>query len=339
MIRILNAEPINYAGEARQILRCLGEVDERAVNRSELLSRIADYDVLIVRLKFRIDREVIDTGKRLKVIATATTGLDHIDVDLAHQRGITVLSLQGESRFLRTIPATAEHTWALLLALVRRIPWAFQSVVEGRWNRDAFRGQELRGKRLGLVGFGRIGKQVARYGLTFEMSVAAYDPYCRDWPRDVQRYRRLDDLLSTSDVLSIHVPLNGKTAGLIGAGELAQLPPGALLINTSRGVVIDETALVNMLAQGHLAGAALDVVRDEWDEARRDQGSLLAYARGHRNLLITPHTGGATRESMERAEVFLAEKLRRWVQGHRQPDVRSAGRMSHRSSVIRRGKA
>ena len=157
MISILNAEPRGYCEEARAILKGLGQLTERELSRAELLAQLPGYDALIVRLAHQIDQEVVDRGKGLKAIVTATTGLDHINVEYAQQKGIAVLSLRGETAFLNTVSATAEHTWALLLALLRRIPAAFASVRAGQWDRDHFRGSELDGKRLGLVGLGRHG--------------------------------------------------------------------------------------------------------------------------------------------------------------------------------------
>ena len=309
MIRILNAEPLDYCDEARAILNQLGQVVEAPLTRTELLSQLSDYDVLVVRLAHQINSEVIDAGHCLKVIVTATTGLDHIDVAYANSEGITVLSLCGETEFLRTVSATAEHTWALLLALLRRIPGAFASVQEGEWNRDAFRGRELDSKRVGLVGLGRIGRKVARYGLAFGMTIHAHDPYTDDWLDDVIREPDLAALLHQSDVLSLHIPLNDETEGLISAEELALLPAGAVLVNTSRGDLIDEAGLVAALESGHLSGAALDVITHERQPEQRQQSLLLAYARTHDNLLITPHIGGATDESMAKTEVFMARKL------------------------------
>lgn len=315
MTRILNIEPFNYSPEARAILQQLGEVTEAPLDRHELIGRLVDYDVLIVRLAQQIDREVIDAGQRLKVIVTATTGLDHIDVSYARAQGIAVLSLRGEMAFLRTITATAEHTWALLLALVRHIPAAAAAVQLGGWDRDAFRGHDLADKRLGILGLGRIGEKVARYGLAFAMKVLAYDPVARDWPEYVTPCASMEELLTQSDVLAVHVPLTAETQNLIGSRELALLPPGALLLNTARGEVLDETALVQALLSGQLAGAALDVIAHEREVEQRNNGLLLNYARTHDNLLITPHLGGATYESMAKTEVFMAQKLTNFLNG------------------------
>ncbi len=313
MTVILNVEPKNYSAAARAILEDLGEVREGPLTRAALLDALSDVDVLIVRLAHQIDAEVLDAAPRLRAIVSATTGLDHIDLQAAEARGVAVLSLRGETEFLRSIPATAEHTWALLLALVRHIPQAFASVLAGEWDRDRFKGHDLAGKRLGILGLGRIGEKIARYGRVFGMQVAAYDPYRADWPDGVARRATMADLLADSEVLSVHVPLNASTVRLLGADELRQLPRGALLVNTARGQVLDEAALLDALESGHLGGAALDVLWNERSGAA--ESPLAAYARAHDNLLITPHIGGATYESMAATEIFMARKLRRFLQG------------------------
>jgi D-3-phosphoglycerate dehydrogenase len=312
--RILNAEPEGYSVEAMAVLQDLGKVDARPLNRAELLAVLPEYDVLIVRLGLQVDREVLQRGRRLKAVVSATTGLDHIDLNAARELGVEVLSLRGEVDFLRSIPATAEMTWALLLALVRRIPAASRSVLAGEWERDRFRGHDLSGKRLGILGLGRVGSMVARYGLVFNMRVAAFDPHPQSWVEGVERLPAMDDLLARSQVLCVHVPLNEKTRSLIGAGELSRLPQGALLVNTSRGEVVDEAALVSALESGYLGGAALDVIAAE-RVGGVESSPLAAYARTHDNLLITPHIGGATWESMAATEVFMARKLEAFLRG------------------------
>jgi D-3-phosphoglycerate dehydrogenase len=313
MIQILNVEPDDFCEPARELLLGLGHLDECGLNPQQLLTRIANYDVLWVRLAQQIDRAVLQAGCRLRAIVTATTGLDHIDMDAARMLGIRVLSLRGETDFLARIPATAEHTWGLLLALNRHVPAAFRSVQEGGWDRYAFRGHDLKGQTLGIVGLGRLGKQVARFGLAFGMRVLAYDPYQKAWPSDVLQCESLETLLSQSQVLSLHVPLNNETVGMIGRKEIACLPPDAVLINTSRGEVLDSDALLCALREAQLRGAALDVIPDERCSDSSVRHCLLDYARQHNQLLITPHLGGATYESMAATEVFMAQKLARFL--------------------------
>ena len=309
---ILNAEPLGYSPRAAQQLAAVGRLEQRQVAAGELAAQVAEVDVLIVRLAHRVDAEVLAAGRRLRAVVTATTGLDHIDLEAAAARRVEVLSLRGETEFLRTIRATAEHTWALLLALARRLPWAFDSVRRGEWQRDDHRGGELSGKRLGILGLGRLGEQVARYGAAFGMSVAAFDPFRQDWPSDVRRCASQLELAASCDVLSIHLPLDDSTWGIVDAATLEALPRSALLINTARGPLLDEAALLRLLDTGHLAGAAVDVVDGERDGAR-PSSPLIEAAAGRHDLLVTPHIGGATWESMHRTEEFMADKLCRFL--------------------------
>jgi len=316
ILRILNLEPKGYSATARAVLQQLGVISEGPLTRDELMRAVAEVDVLVVRLGHAIDRAIIESSRTLRVIVSATTGLDHIDVEAARERGITVLSLQGETEFLRTVHATAEHTWALLLSLRRRVVPAALSVRRGEWDRDRFTGRELNGARLGILGLGRIGGKVAGYGLAFGMQVSAYDPYVQEWPEGISRAESLPDLLSESDVLSIHIPLNEETSNLLNAERLALLPSGAVLVNTSRGEIIDENALADALEQGRLGGAALDTVCNERDATLRTSGRLMAVAPDADYLLTTPHIGGATQESMAKTELFMARKLARFLQDH-----------------------
>lgn len=306
--RILNAEPENYSPQAAAILQTQGELRLAHQNRTSLLNAVTDVDALIVRLAFQVDEQVFNAAPNLRAVVSATTGLDHIDLAAAERHGVRVLSLRGEEDFLRNIPATAELTWGLLLSLTRKIPAAFDSVREGEWQRDWFKGHDLAGRRLGILGLGRIGTMVARYGQAFGLQVFAFDPNTQHRMPGVENTESMEDLLRQADILSIHVPLNPDTVRLIGKTELDLLPAGALLINTSRGDILDEPALTSVLERGHLAGAALDVLSNERSQELADSG-LIQYARTHDNLILTPHIGGATYESMAATEIFMAKKL------------------------------
>lgn len=314
-IRILNAEPLNYCAEARAILGSFATVTYSELSRAELLENIREYDALIVRLGHKIDEEILASGTNLKAVATAATGLNHIDEQEAARRKIEVLSLRGETGFLETITATAELAWGLLLSLARNIPSAARSVSDGRrWDRDSFRGSELHGKTLGVIGLGRLGSKAASFGLAFGMRVIATDisPVSLAGVETVS----LDKLLEQSDFISIHIPYNNETANLIGAKELNKLKQTCYLINTSRGEVIDETQLLRALETNILAGAALDVLSGENDAARPgwpQNDALIDFSKKHpQKLIITPHIGGCTLDSMQKTEVFMAEKLKRF---------------------------
>ncbi len=312
-LTILNAEPDSYCVEAETILRSLGRVQLQALTRSQLLDAIGGYDVLIVRLGFQIDRQVFSKAKKLKVIVTATTGLDHIDLAAAKEFGVVVLSLRGEVDFLRSIPATAELTWGLLLSLTRHLPQAYQSVLEGDWQREAYRGHDLAGKKLGILGLGRIGEKVARYGQAFAMQVGAYDNDPAKTVPGVRLFNSMAALFAWADAISIHVPLNEQTDTLVGSDQLSLMKAG-YLINTARGDVLDEVALIQALEAGNLQGAALDVIRHERGLARYTS-PVITYAKTHPNLIITPHIGGASFDSMAKTEIFMANRLKAWFAG------------------------
>lgn len=307
--RILIAESRGFSARAAATLNGEGEVVMADLKYDELLSEIATANVLWIRLRNRIDALLLKAAPSLRFIATATTGLNHIDLEEAQRRGIAVVSLKGEREFLKDVRATAELTIALLLALMRQIPAARASVLEERWERDAFLGHELYGMTAGIVGFGRLGRIVARYLRAFDMTVLASDPRVTevDMPPDV-RLASMEQLLRASDVVTMHVDLSPETHGFFGPGHFAMMKKGSWFINTSRGELIDETALIHALQTGHLSGAALDVVSGE-HAGSMGEHSLIRCARTHPNLLITPHIGGYTRQSLEKAECFLAEKL------------------------------
>jgi D-3-phosphoglycerate dehydrogenase len=311
--QILNAEPDGYSKKARGILDSFGLLTERQFTRSELIDCIGDYEVLIVRLGFQIDREIIQHSKKLKVIVTATTGTDHIDLALAADSGIKVLCLKGEVDFLRSIPATAELTWGLIIALVRNLPSAVRSVQEKVWDRESFRGFDLSGKTLGILGLGRIGEKVAGYGLAFGMRVIAFDTDENKNVPGVKMMESLEDLLLETQILSIHLPLNSSTEGLINEQAIAVLTDGAWIINTSRGDILDEVALLNALKTKKIAGAALDVIQNERSIHLYDS-AVINYAIEHANLIITPHIGGATYDSMAATEIFMAKKLKKYLE-------------------------
>ncbi len=312
-LRILLAEKSSFSARGIQALAEIAPTDAFDLSQDQLAQAVGGYPILVIRLGLEVDERVLAGGDRLVAIGTPTTGLDHIDVQSAGQRGIAVLSLKGERPFLDQVFATAEHTFALLLSLIRRIPSAFEAVKRYEWRRDLYRGSELNGKALGIIGCGRLGSMVAHYGVAFGMQVLVYDPYQASLPNEVKSCGALPDLLEQSDVISVHVPLNDETRGMLGAAQFACMRPGSVLVNTARGAVIDEPALLRALESGRLAGAALDVLCEEHNLAESRSHKLVEYARSHENLIITPHIGGATQESVEKADLFLANKIKNFI--------------------------
>lgn len=314
-MRILVAECEHFSPGATRVLEELGEVTAADLDRAGLLAAAANTEVLWVRLRNRIDAEVMDAAPGLRVICTPTTGLNHIDLAEAGRRGVRVVSLRGEVDFLKDIRATAEHTIALALALMRRLPAAVRHVEGGGWNRDPFRGNELYGKTVGVVGYGRLGRIVARYLDAFGCRVLASER--PDWDGAADGFVKLvplEELLSHSGIVTLHVNLCQATENFFDRSCFEKMRPGAWFINTARGELIDEAALLDRLKSGALSGAALDVLREEHRlDARTNP--LLAWAREHGNLLLTPHIGGCTVESMAKTEEFLARQLRGLLYG------------------------
>ena len=296
--------------ECPDVLDSLAEVAEVVslqADQSVLLERISEFDAYLASLQVRVTREVLERAERLRVIATPSTGLDHIDVPFAESRKVVVLSLRHDTEFLDSITATAELAWALLLATVRRLPWAFDAAKAGHWARDEFRGHQLSGKVLGILGYGRLGRIVAEYGKAFRMRVIACDVR-QVKPAEGVRLVDFDTLLRESDVLSLHIHLTDENRGIINAEAFAKMKPGAVLVNTSRGAIIDERAFLDALVSGQLAGAGVDVIEGEWDEDL-SRHPLIRYANEHENLVISPHIGGVTHESQRMVYEHTVSKL------------------------------
>jgi D-3-phosphoglycerate dehydrogenase len=307
---VLLAEPLGFSPRAFDLLA--KEADVRPLlekGRAALLASLPDADVLWVRLANRVDGEVLEAAPRLSAIVTPTTGLNHVDLEAAAARGVAVLSLRGRTDMLREVHATAEHAIGLMLALLRHVPEACEHVKAGGWDRDRFRGRELHGATVGIVGLGRLGRLVARMLLAFEARVLAADPNVpASAVPDGVTLVSLPELVRRAEIVSIHASLSEESHGFFGAKEFAAMRPGALLVNTARGELVDEAALLAALESGRLGGAALDVLAGE-DASGMAHHPLVAYARQHPNVIVTPHLGGCTSESMEKTEVFMAETL------------------------------
>jgi len=304
---ILITEPKDYSEKALQIFRSLGEVYFGGAPRE-------DAKILVVRLGYKIGSSWMDKMPNLKIIATPTTGLNHIDMEEAEKRGIKIISLRGHTAFLERITSTAEETLALMLALVRKLPWAFDDVKRGNWNRDAFKGHQLAEKTLGILGLGRLGKMVARYGHALGMKVIASDPnVTADEMKQLGvGYVSMEELFRSADILSVHVLLTDETKNLVKERHLKLMKPEAVLINTARAEIIERGALEKALKEKWIAGAAVDVMWDEeGDGGHLKNSSLLEYAKINSNLLIAPHFGGATYEAMQITEEFIADLVKK----------------------------
>ena len=257
---------------------------------------------LVVRNRTRVDQALLATAPELRVVARLGVGLDNIDLDACKQRGIEVAPATGANAV-----AVAEYVIGALLVLIRGVYGRTHEVISGDWPRPTSSGGELMGKRLGLLGYGLIAREVAARATAFGMEVAAHDPYL---PPDAQAWGDtvrldLDQLFASSQAISVHVPLTEETRSIVDAGKITSMPEGAVLVNTSRGAVVDETALLDALRDGHLGGAALDVFAREPVDAETGKGF-----RNVPNLLLTPHIAGVTRESDVRIGQMAARSIR-----------------------------
>ena len=306
-LRILIAEPDEFSPEALQALRRMASVDCRRLDQAGMRDALANYDVVWIRLALEVRERDLPPVPRCRVLVTATTGTDHVDSASLDRVGIRLLSLRGRREFLEGITATAELALGLILSLVRHVPFAFDDVRAGRWDRDSFLGRQLSGLTAGIVGYGRLGRMMGHYLLALGMEVLAFDLIAGEMQAGVKRSESLESLLAASDVVTVHVSLNETSEGLFSSRAFGAMKKGALLVNTSRGAVVDEEALLRALESGQLGGAALDTVRDE---IGLDATSpLIRYAAEHRNLILTPHIGGAAADARERCEVFMAQRL------------------------------
>jgi D-3-phosphoglycerate dehydrogenase / 2-oxoglutarate reductase len=318
--KILNTLP-EFTKKARIDLDALGEADYLNLKQDELAARVNKYDILVVGLGLIINKAIIDKAKKIKIIATATTGLDHIDVKYARKKGIEILSLRGENEFLDTITSTAELAFGLLIDLSRRISIGFESVKNYIWDREKFRGHSLYGKTLGIVGLGRLGKWLARYGAAFNMKVIAYDPKVNQEIFKKLHCQKVDfkTLVKTSDFISIHVHLDSETENMFNRSIFNKMKPSAYLINTSRGRIVNEADLLKALKNKKIAGYATDVLADELEFASKvfSTHPLVEYAKSHNNLIIVPHLGGMTYESREATDMFITKKIVKFLKNNK----------------------
>ena len=292
--RVLVREAIAPAGV--ELLRSRFDVDEDS--DSPLDEIIAGYDAIVIRSATKLTAAVIDRADRLKVIGRAGVGVDNVDVDAATRRGIVVANAPDS-----TVVSAAEHTIGLLVALARNIPQAHAALKDGRWERSRWGGIELADKTLGVLGFGRIGRQVARRALGLGMRVIGYDPFVAP-----ERFRELGaehahdpaDVFEAADFLTLHLPLTEETRHFVDAGALGRMRDGVRIVNAARGELVDEGALAQAVRDGKVAGAALDVF-----SAEPYTGELLELE----NVVVTPHLAASTEEAQDRAGVIVAEQV------------------------------
>jgi D-3-phosphoglycerate dehydrogenase len=301
--KILITDGLDESGQA--ILRAACAVDDRTgISAEDLLKAIPDYEALIVRGRTKVTAPVIEAGSKLKVIGRAGVGVDNIDLEAAKTRGVTVVNAP-----ISTTLAVAELAFGLLLALAREFPRADATMKQGQWLKKEFEGIELSGKTLGIIGAGRIGMEVAKRAQAFGMSVVAYDPLvaAEEIERRGAEPVALDELYGCSDFISLHLPLTVETRDMVGHLAFSQMKDGVRIVCAARGGIIKESALVEALNNGKVAGAALDVFEKE--------PPGLSEAVRHPRVIATPHIGAQTAEAQIRAGNDIAEEVLHALQG------------------------
>ncbi len=303
--KVLITDGLDDNGKA--ILKHSVEVtDQPGISADDLLKVVGEYDALIVRGRTKVNAAVFEAGKNLKVVGRAGVGVDNIDLAAAKAKGVTVVNSP-----LATTTAVAELTLGLMLAAVRELPRADASMKAGKWLKKEFEGAELSGKVLGVMGFGRIGASVAKRAAAFDMKVLGFDPLisAEEIKKRGGEPVSMEELLKRSDMITMHLPLTAETKNMLNADAFAKMKQGVYIICAARGGVIDETALLDALNSGKVAGAALDVLTAE--PPTPELGALV----GHAKLIVTPHIGAQTVEAQARAANDISEEILAALEG------------------------
>ena len=295
--KILITDGLDESGQS--ILRKSATVDDKSgISADDLLKLIPDYDAVIVRGRTKMTASVMDAGSKLKVIGRAGVGVDNINLDSAKKHDVTVVNAP-----MSTSLAVAELTFGLLLAVAREIPRADAGMKQDQWLKKELTGVELNGKTLGIIGYGRIGVEVGKRAAAFGMNVIAYDPLISE--DDIQKRgaepTSLQDLYAWSDFISLHLPLTVQTRDMMGPMAFSEMKDGVRIVCAARGGIIDESALVEALNSGKVAGAALDVFAEE--------PPGLTEAVSHPGVIATPHIGAQTAEAQSRASEDIANEV------------------------------
>lgn len=298
MIKVHINDPLSEKAMELLKSKSILDVSSEHFSKEKLIEVIPEIDVLVVRSATKVTADIIEAGKKLKIIARAGIGLDNIDVKKAQEKGIKVLNTPGASAI-----SVAELTFGLILSCVRHIPKGTMDLKEGKWTKKELKGNEIFGKTLGIIGFGNIGREVAKRALCFGMKVLAYDPYVNRTDPQVEIVD-IDTLFKDSDIISLHVPLTKETKHIINKETISKMKDGVVIINASRGGVVDEEALYNGLINGKIKAAGFDVfeVEPPFDELRKKLLSLP-------NVVATPHIGASTVEGQERVGIEIVKKI------------------------------
>ena len=299
-------EPDNFSYEAIVLLEKLGEV-ELFDSKNDIYDFISNKEILFIRLKTQINGELLSYAKKLRYLCTPTTGLNHVDVEECNMRGIKVISLKKERHFLNTIRATPEHTLGLIIALLRNYKTAFLNEINNVWDRNLYRGYEIYGMNIGIIGLGRVGRLIARYLYTMGANIH----YCEIKHKKSlnNRYKLHDEplsLIQSSTLVVLCADYKNSNCLILNSKEIDALK-GKYLVNTARAELTNEAYIVDLALKGHFKGLAVDVILEE--QTSRVNLDKLLRSTASANVIITPHIGGATFNSMEKTEIFIANKV------------------------------
>lgn len=315
MFRILNLEPWNYSHKAKSKLKKIGRYYELKKNQKLEKVNLKKFQVLILRFGYKIDKIFLNRFKNIQFILCNATNTLHIDQNECDKRNIKVISLKNEKFFLKNITSTAELIFGLIISLYRHIPNSFNSVLKKNWKRDLYVGRTLYKKNIGIIGMGRIGKLVARYASSFYMNVLYYDKNKKKVNFFFRKLTTLRKLLNLSDVVVVALDLNKKTNKIFNYNYFKQMKKDSIFINASRGEIICENSLLKALKKKIIFGAALDVIANE-NNINFKKNKIINYALNNKNLIITPHTGGATVETWRLTEEFIVKKFAKYLMNH-----------------------
>lgn len=277
--------------------------DEPKITKAEVLKRIADYDGIAIRTKFNIDKEIFDAAANLKFVARAGAGLDNIDINIAKERNILLLAANEGN-----MDAVGEHAIGLLLSLINKLRKADIEVRNGIWDREGNRGYELKGKTVGIIGYGFMGQSLALKLKGFEVNVIAYDKYKTGFTDEFAREVSMEEIVKHSDVLSLHVPLTNETKQMVNDEYFYHFKKPIFFINTARGEIVNTQSVLNAISSGKILGAGLDVLETEKFPALAEQVWYNELKQNDK-VILTPHIAGWTFDSYRKISEVLAEKL------------------------------
>jgi len=294
----------------------LGNCTFKKYNRNYLVSNISKFDIFVPHLFEKIDRELIELSKSLKIIATPSTGSDHIDIEYLKKKNIKFISLNDDKEFINLITSTAEMNWLLILACVRNLRLLIDRVqVDKSWLNTDIRGYELNNKKLGIIGYGRLGKMVAKYGKAFGMKVLANDIDPQKYDENIIPVK-LSKLLKESDIISVNAKLNKTSFRLIDSDEISLMKKGVILVNTARGEIINSEAISKGIDQDIISAVGLDVCMNEYQSSKLPEDILVKRSFHDKRIIITPHAGGSTLDAHDKVFGKTTELIKLHLEMH-----------------------